>query len=111
MTPMRQDEALTLTITSDEAEGYLELAEASDKSLEDVQDAFRQMLAETVGHPFRDTLPENLEGLLDYLEMLPRVDCELLPDNAKGVIKGWLLHSAVLLTLVSSYYEVMSAEA
>lgn len=108
---MQQDEGLTLTITSDEAEGYLELAEASDKSLEDVQDAFRQILAETVEHPFRDTLPENLGGLLDYLETLPYVDCDLLPDGAKGVIKGWLLHSAVMLTLVSSYYQVMSAEA
>ncbi len=111
MTPMRQDEGLTLTITSDEAEGYLELGEASDKSLEDVQDAFRQMLEEAVEHPFRSTLPGNLGELLDYLEALPLVDHDLLPDDAKGVIKGWLLHSAVMLTLVSSYYEVMSAEA
>lgn len=108
---MRENKGSTLTISSDEAEQYLELAQASDKSLEDVQDAFRHMLSETVEHPFRDTLPETLRELLAYLETLPLVDLDLLPDDAKGIVKGWLLHSAVMLTFVSSYYEVMSAEA
>lgn len=108
---MQEDEGITLGFSSDDAKEYLELAQVSDKSLEDIHDAFHHMLEEAVQHPFRDTLPETLRELLAYLEMLPQVDCELLPDNTKGVIKGWLLHSAVLLSLVSSYYEVMSAEA
>ncbi len=108
---MEEDKGITLAFTRDDAQQYIELAKVSDKSLEDAQDIFRDMLKEAVEHPFRDTLPENLEGLLSHLETLPYVDCELLPNNSKGVIKGWLLHSAVLLALVSSYYEVMSAEA
>ena len=108
---MSGNKGTTLTISADDAKVYLELAEASEKSLEHIQDAFREMLAETIEHPFRSALPETLGALLDYLAIQPYVDCDLVPDDAKGVVKGWLLHSAVMLTFVRSYYDVMSTEA
>lgn len=108
---MSENKGTTLTISADDVKQYLELAEASEKSLEDIQDAFRHMLAETIEHPFRSALPEPLGVLLGYLETLPYVDCDLLPDNAREIVKGWLLHSAVMLTFVRSYYEVMSTQA
>jgi hypothetical protein len=108
---MQEDEGITLNISRDDAREYLQLAKASDKSLEDVHDSFRYMLGEALEHPFRDTLPETLAELLGYLETLPEVDCDSLPDDAKGVVKGWLIHSAFMLAFVTGYYDTMSAEA
>jgi hypothetical protein len=109
--PMQEDEGITLNISRDDAKEYLQLAEASDKSLEDVHDTFRYMLEEALEHPFRDTLPETLGEMLGYLETLPEVDCDSLPSDARGVVKGWLIHSAFMLAFVTGYYDTMSAEA
>jgi hypothetical protein len=105
------NDGMTLEITTSEAVQYAELAQASDKTLPEVYDGFRTMLREAAEHPYRDMLTEPMRDLLTYLEALPQVDCDLLPVEAREIVKGWLLQHGVMLAFVSSYYEVMSAEA
>jgi hypothetical protein len=105
------NDGMALEITTGQAAEYLQLANATDKTLSEVYSSFREMLKATAEHPFRSTLTLPLEELLTYLEALPKVDCDLLPVEAREVVKGWLIHNGVMLAFVSSYYEVMSAEA
>jgi hypothetical protein len=105
------NDGMTLEMTTDEAAEYLQLADATDKTLAEIHSSFREMLRATAEHPFRSTLTPALEELLTYLEALPQVDCAALPAEAREVVKGWLVHNGVMLAFVSSYYEVMSAEA
>jgi hypothetical protein len=104
-------DTLTLEMTTNEAVQYAELAQASDKTLSEVYDGFRTMLREAAEHPYRDMLTEQMRDLLTYLEALPEVDCDLLPVEAREVVKGWLIHSAFMLAFVTGYYETMSADA
>lgn len=102
---------LTLEMTTDQAAYFAELADHSPKTLQEVHDAFREMLAEVVEHPFRSQLTRQLEELLTGLELLPQVDCEALPEFARGTVKGWLIQNGVMVGFIKGYYDVMSADA
>ncbi len=69
------------------------------------------MLQEAAEHPYRDMLTEPMRDLLTYLEALPEVDCNLLPVEAREIVKGWLLQHGVMLAFVVGYYAAMSEEA
>lgn len=102
---------LTLESISPISLELLELPDHSDKTLPEIQGAFRAMLQEAAEHPFRSQLTPQLKELLAYLESLPEVDCAALPAEAYGAVKGWLMQSGVMVGFISGYYDVMSAEA